>query len=218
MTIPYSSAELDVIQAFGVNPVKCADFWTTPEAVAVKSRAKSYFVKLQRRRCCYCRSNFETQHARVWDLEHVAPRARYPHFMFEEKNLAVSCISCNESKGDQDTLINGSRLKRYPSEPARFKIIHPHYDIYSDHLAWSNRVVPFPRTEKGKVTIYVCDLMRFALRAFDAAGSLTERRFEVEVDLVMSAEPMPHEKAAAAAAINEAIFDAEQIRRDDSGA
>lgn len=206
MTIPYSEAELATVADFNGRAQQEAQFWSSDEAVAVKARAKAYFIGLQRRRCCYCRSDFGTDRARVWDLEHVAPRSVYPHFMFIESNLAVSCIGCNEAKKDQDTLFRGRRLRRYPSDTARFKIVHPHYDKYSEHLVWGGGVVPFPRSEKGKETIYCCDLMRFALSAFDAAGSLADRRFESEVDIVMSAEPMERERLKAAAAIDTALL------------
>jgi hypothetical protein len=45
-------------------------------------------------------------------------------------------------------------------------------------------MVYLPKTEKGKETIYVCDLMRFAQRFIDWQNSAADTGFEKEVDTV----------------------------------
>lgn len=207
MTIAYSKSDADLIETFSHLPKsqKSSGYWSSDEVNSIRSKAKAHFIEIQRRKCCYCRSDLGTSRARVWDLEHFAPRSRYPHFMFEERNLSVSCIECNSSKDDFDTIERGSSLRKYPTDEKRFKLVHPHYDRYGDHITWYESTVPWPKTNKGKITVYRCDLMRFALDTFQAAGNLQDRRFETEVDVVMSTKPTVIERAAAQAVISKVL-------------
>lgn len=157
-------------------------YWSNEELNGLRSHVKSHYIAAQNTRCCYCNTHLQTEHHRVWDAEHIVPRAKHPRFMFTPRNLAASCLDCNSAKGDTEVLVN-PKIKTYPTRSESFKIIHPHFDIFDDHIKYF-KFVYLPKTQKGKKTIYVCDLLRFAQKYIDWENSASDLSFEKEVDVV----------------------------------
>lgn len=187
--INYCTADRALVDAFDAldAPKKLGSYWTDSTLEKLKSRIKSHYIDIQNVRCCYCNQHQNSKNHRIWDVEHIAPRAKYAHFMFTPHNLAASCPDCNQSKGDTEVLVNPGR-KTYPKKSEDFKIFHPHYDSYTDHILKSGFVYT-PKSNKGKFTIYTCDLLRFATEFIDWSNSATDTSFEEEVDIAFEASP-----------------------------
>jgi uncharacterized protein (TIGR02646 family) len=180
--IAYNSAEAALVTAFDSQPTqaKRGDYWSNCTIEKLRSRIKEFYINAQNRRCCYCNMNLFTINHRAWDVEHIAPRSKHPHFMFTPKNLAVSCLDCNNKKADQEVLVNKDR-KTYPKHSKDFRIVHPHFDKFEDHIQ-VRAMVYIPKTEKGKITIYICDLLRFAQLSIEWENSAADNRFEADID------------------------------------
>jgi len=180
-----------------LNPkVQRADYWSSPSLEHLRSHIKAFYIAAQKTRCCYCDRHLATDHHRMWDVEHIASRTGYPRFMFEPRNMAACCPDCNGQKGDTEVLVN-KRRKTYPKTSASFSIVHPHFDRYEDHV-FKRGMLYFGKTEKGKRTIYVCDLLRFAQKFIDWENSATDTRFENEVDAVLDGDARTSQAAVEA--------------------
>lgn len=133
------------------------------EMKSLRAKIKKHLLQKQDYTCCYCLQRRYDAHGATWDIDHVAPKSRNPHFLFEINNLALSCKECNISKSENETLKHNR--KTYPSNGAPFKIIHPHYDDYKEHI----EIVKLGATVlyraknkgKGRVTYSMCNLIRF---------------------------------------------------------
>lgn len=182
----------NAFQALEVN-AQASAYWSDKKLDAMRARIKTFYIQAQNARCCYCQRHLGSTNHRLWDVEHVAPRSRYAHFMFIPTNLAAACPDCNSRKGEQETLVNTKR-KTYPTSSADFRILHPHFDEFDDHI-YQQGILYLPKTEKGKRTIYVCDLMRFAQMFIDWENSARDESFEVEVEAVFNETPVISEAA-----------------------
>lgn len=162
--------------------LKLGNYWADPGLENLKARVKTYYIDIQKTRCCYCQRHLGTKNHRQWDIEHIVPRAKHSHFLFVPKNLAASCPDCNKNKGDKEVLVN-PRRKTYPTKSKDFKIIHPHYDQYHAHIKTFGMIYT-PKTKKGKATIYACDLLRFATEFIDWENSAADTSFEAEIEVI----------------------------------
>lgn len=82
--------------------------------------------------------------------------------MFLPENLCVVCPTCNEFKGTTEVLVD-QNVKTYPTSGDGFKIIHPLYDKYSDHIELVGGILYRGKTDKGIFTINTCHLYRVEL-------------------------------------------------------
>ncbi|OPA89695.1 hypothetical protein BFW86_14580 [Pseudomonas fluorescens] len=187
----YCAADLAIVTAYGnlQDHLKDPDYWSDKSLEKLKSRVKDHYIDAQGVRCCYCNNHLNSKNHRVWDVEHIAARARHARFMFEPKNLAASCPDCNLRKGDKEVLVN-PRRKTYPTKSKDFKIIHPHYDAYDQHISYKDYVY-VPVSEKGKFTIYTCDLLRFTVSFLGMKGSAADTSFEEEVEAAFNDKADP---------------------------
>jgi uncharacterized protein (TIGR02646 family) len=136
-------------------------YWEEDEVNPIRQIIKHHYEQEQGFRCCYCGIHLPTSHGRVWDAEHIVPKASHPQFLFEPKNLAVSCIDCNSSKLDTRILVNNA-VVNYPRTSDAFIIVHPHFDNIDDHIAVSLGKFYIPKTVKGEKTILICRLTRYS--------------------------------------------------------
>jgi hypothetical protein len=148
------------------NESKAAAFWSADEVASVRKEIKDHYIQEQHQTCCYCNVVIPTNNNAVWDAEHVISRSRAPKFMFEPLNLAISCKDCNLAKGEQEVRVNSARVT-FPVNTRDYKIVHPHFDSYADHIRWYGMVCK-PETHKGKATIEMCNLLRFSLSKLNA--------------------------------------------------
>lgn len=135
--------------------------WGDEDLSSIKESIKAHYHSVQKGVCPYCQQKINSSHGRNWDIEHIIPRSTVPNFMFEPQNLCMSCVECNSEKSNK--LVTSSKAqKRYPSDSKQFFIIHPHFDIYEEHLLVIEAgLFYYPLKPKGRKTIEVCGLNRF---------------------------------------------------------
>lgn len=186
--IVYKDDDKVLVERFDAQPQsqKLPAYWVSTEVDSIKSRIKTFYIVAQNTKCCYCNRHLGSQNHRVWDVEHIASRAKHARFMFTPKNLAAACPDCNIAKSDQEIMVNPNKVS-YPDKSEDFRIIHPHFDVFEDHIEIFTMIMA-PRTEKGKKTIYVCDLLRFSTKYIDWPNSAADKSFEAEIDEVFSGE------------------------------
>ncbi|EQB0888225.1 HNH endonuclease [Raoultella ornithinolytica] len=158
--------------------------WNTTEGIVPKIRKeiREHYVKEQKYFCSYCRCEYFTTDGNVWTVEHILPKSKYPQFLFEQLNIAMACRECNRAKNDDVDIISDGVIVNdiYPSAGVCFKIIHPHYDKYSQHMeleAQGKRLIHRPLDDKGKLTYVICNLKRFSHR--ETNGFCSEGVFEL---------------------------------------
>ena len=125
----------------------------------IKKNIVDHLRPQQGNTCCYCKYQLGHDIKQV-DIEHILPKSKYEKFTFNGKNLALSCPACNTIKSTKEVLKKS--LVRYPRSSNHIKIIHAHYDNYSEHIDIINNCVFFSKTSKGSETITFCNLFRLS--------------------------------------------------------
>lgn len=115
----------------------------------------------QNKLCAFCRIHVPLACVPM-HREHIVYKDKHPQWMFLPENVCVACPYCNEYKGTTEVLVN-SRTKTYPKVGSGFKIIHPLYDKYSDHIELVGGILYRGKTAKGVFTIKTCHLYRVGL-------------------------------------------------------
>ncbi len=144
--------------------------WGIDSLLPIRKEARTHYRMEQKGICAYCKSPLSIHSASNCQVEHIVPKSLHIEFMFTPKNLCVVCADCNEIKREQETLgeINetllplksGKKRKKYPSSSNAFKIVHPHFDIYDDHILIVNGLYVDKGSKKGNFTIGACNLNR----------------------------------------------------------
>jgi uncharacterized protein (TIGR02646 family) len=151
----------------------------------LKEKIRDDLRPKQNNKCCYCKRELGHDIKEV-DIEHIIPKATYPDFTFTPENLALSCPGCNTIKGDKSVLLK--RIVRHPSHSNHHSIVHPHYDIYENHILIHNGCVFEAISKKGSHTITVCQLFRLKIVEKKAKEALKQKSKESElINLIMNA-------------------------------
>lgn len=174
MSIDYTEDEKSVIDSF--NKVD-SNYWNSDlePLKTIRSKIKEYYLAVLGNKCCYCQMLKQENHGSTWDVEHILPKALYPQYMFELKNLSVSCKECNQAKLDKEICIKS--IKAYPRTGNNIKIVHPNFDVYQDHIkvvmAPDGKIfhTPLNGSKKARETIVACNLFRFQEEAFGKENS-----------------------------------------------
>jgi hypothetical protein len=145
----------------------CTDDWSSDELVGLRSRIRAFYREEQSGLCAFCQKEVSLSAAANCQVEHIAPKSKSIEFMFEPRNLCVICADCNiikrakETLDDEEhTIENPEGRVRYPSASSSFKIVHPHIDVYSEHIYIAHKIYA-DRSAKGHFTIGCCKLNRF---------------------------------------------------------
>lgn len=126
-----------------------------------KENLRKDMYKKQNELCAFCR--IHTSPACVpMHREHIVYKKEHPEWMFLPQNLCIACPICNQYKGTAEVLTT-PRTKTYPKSGKGFRIIHPLYDKYSDHIELLNDILYKGKTKKGSFTIETCHLYRVGL-------------------------------------------------------
>ena len=140
--------------------------WGDDDLEKVRSCIRNYYRNEQKGKCAYCKEPVSLRSAANCHVEHIVPKSKYLSFIFEAKNLCVACADCNEIKREQETLgiepdplINGNIRVQYPRSSNAFKIVHPHFDVYNEHIKIFNGYY-VDSSPKGHFTIGACKLNR----------------------------------------------------------
>ncbi|PTQ16481.1 hypothetical protein CWO33_05585 [Vibrio splendidus] len=163
MMKPYELSEEEslIIDSVKGNTLSPQQKWDDCRVTLMKLRIKKHYIAEQNNTCAYCQVNQHTTHGMVWDTEHIVDKDSSPQWMFEPLNLCVSCKDCNGAKGTR-TCTKGKTYKNFPRKSANYRIIHPHFDDYDEHIKVAvPGAVYLYQTEKGRNTIEVCGLLRY---------------------------------------------------------
>lgn len=140
--------------------------WGHDDLAPLRSHVRTHYRNEQRAICSFCRGPLGLQAAENCQVEHIVPKSIRPEFMFEPKNLCVICADCNTIKRDQEvtatipnTVAPRRGQQRYPRTSNAFLIVHPHFDIYSEHILIHHGFY-VDRSPKGNFTIGACKLNR----------------------------------------------------------
>ena len=126
-----------------------------------KKNLRNDMYKKQNKLCAFCRIHVPLACVPM-HREHIVYKNKHPQWTFLPENLCVACPSCNEYKGTTEVLVD-PQTSTYPNVGDGFKIIHPLYDRYSDHIELLGGVLYRGKTDKGVFTIEKCHLHRVGL-------------------------------------------------------
>lgn len=173
------------------------------ELAPLRKNLRKHYLPLQKFRCCYCKMLKQESHGTVWDVEHIVPKALYPHFMFEQFNLCISCKECNGFKLETNVFKIRRSYKKYPLTSNSYKIIHPHLDNYSEHIDVkmypNGHLAHFAKTEKGVETYICCNLIRFSMQA---------NNYDIDSDLLLKFSNLIGDSSTLSADTAKAFFKA----------
>jgi hypothetical protein len=175
----FTDEELSLIKRISV-----ADGWDDKDAQPLKGKIKPYLLALTSHRCCYCRLSMHEWHGLTIDIEHVLPKGAkyYPQFMFELKNLSVSCKRCNMGiKRDDVSFYIAAPGEVDPFKSEHYTFVHPNLDVPDQHLACFSaqfnemRLVKYyvlRQSPKGNATYEYFKLSEVEVNSFDRAQGL----------------------------------------------
>lgn len=140
-----------------------ADDWDSQKTYIknFKKNLRDDMYKKQNKLCAFCRIHVPLACVPM-HREHIVYKNKHPQWTFLPENLCVACPSCNEYKGTTEVLVDPQTIT-YPNVGNGFKIIHPLYDRYSDHIELLGGVLYRGKTDKGIFTIEKCHLYRVGL-------------------------------------------------------
>lgn len=133
--------------------------WTKTIFDGLKANLIEHLRIQQNNKCCYCKYDLGFDIKQV-DIEHIVPKSRHEKFTFEPLNLALSCPGCNTKKSTKQVLTNIT--VNYSNNPNNYKIVHAHFDNYSQHINVINGCVYTANSVKGSETITYCELFRLS--------------------------------------------------------
>lgn len=110
--------------------------WSADFLSDIKEKIKNHLLKKQLENCCYCQKNLSGEFSMVIDIEHILPKSKYPKFMFDLRNLAISCKRCNmKIKRNDIAFLNDVffQSENY-FDTKGYDIVHPNLDVYDNHL------------------------------------------------------------------------------------
>jgi len=96
----------------------------------------------------YCESKIN--HVSYPNVEHIAPKSKYPEKTYEWENLGLACQVCNTCKGTKYNVQN-SPIDPYDDDPSN------HIYVFGETLR------PKPGSDRGKITIRDVNLNRAGL-------------------------------------------------------
>lgn len=141
--------------------------WSEDDLLELRCAIRDYYRKKQNGRCAYCKKDISLVSPLNCHVEHIVPKSLHLEFIFIPENLCTICADCNQIKKNQetlaeiqDTLLKQSNNKKYPKNSKSFKIVHPHFDNYDEHIKIFNGSYYMSHTLKGNFTIGACNLNR----------------------------------------------------------
>lgn len=131
--------------------------WSNKNLDPIKKRLKKKLIEEQENKCCYCKKFLSSDKNEI-DIEHVVSKAKHVAYSFYPKNLALSCKSCNTTKGEKVSVNKGISLKSYPLNKTSYKIPHPHFHDYFKEIEIVKDIIFKEITPEGGNLIKMCGL------------------------------------------------------------
>lgn len=149
--------------------------WSSDILTPIRIKIRNFYREHQNFICAYCKGNISTTSAFNAQVEHIVPKSLHIDFMFTPKNLCVICADCNHIKSDKEVAneeehtTNNENIIRYPTAASAFKIVHPHFDEYDEHIkiVADHFYVENNNSDKGRFTIYSCKLNRLFTKKYN---------------------------------------------------
>lgn len=164
--IELSANTLKIIADKEVEPTYSYESWGDDDLEPVRKEIRDYYKVKQDAKCAFCRQPVSLVSALNCQVEHIVPKKLHEDYMFTPTNLCVICADCNQIKRDQETLdtipetmSRASSRKQYPRSSKAFKIVHPHFDNWNDHIIVFDDLY-VDKSMKGHFTIGACKLNR----------------------------------------------------------
>lgn len=111
--------------------------WDEPAVAALKTKIRNYLISQGITQCCYCRRAMHMQFKLDIDTEHVLPKDQFYKYIFDLRNLNISCKRCNMGiKRSDDSFFLGGEDCPNPFESDHYKFIHPNLDVAKHHLTF----------------------------------------------------------------------------------
>lgn len=166
-TVAFSPAHEAVIDAKKAQIGYSHTSWSDTDLEIIRGHIRDFYKYEQVGKCAFCKQNVSITSALNCHVEHIVPKSKHLDFMFTPKNLCVICADCNQIKREQETLgtipntvKRPNSIRQYPRSSNAFKIVHPHFDIYDDHILVVGGCYYLDKTKKGHFTIGACNLNR----------------------------------------------------------
>lgn len=163
----YTVEDVEAMGMIKQHPDYSHESWSSEILQPLRTNLRIFYRNEQRGVCAFCKNEISLQAAANCTIEHIIPKSKYIDFIFHQKNLCVICADCNQIKRAQEildeipnVLSNDRRRVRYPTASSSFKIVHPHFDVWNEHIIRMGRAY-VDRTRKGGNTILICKLNRF---------------------------------------------------------
>lgn len=142
--------------------------WDSSKYKKLKKTIKHHYSIVQDNLCAFCRTPIKFD-GYGDHIEHMVIKNIKFRWMFHPENLSLACYGCNTNKAKKNTLVKdysdyGNGYLDLPKKSTDYKIIHPHFDNFSDHIEEINLIYkPKNNSLKGRETIKMCKLNRFDL-------------------------------------------------------
>lgn len=164
------------------NPRSKGTDWNLSCYNPLKAHIKQHYSIIQDDLCCYCKISLRFG-GYGEPIEHIVPKDDRPRWMFEPKNLALSCYPCNTKKNADNTLsLSGRRSRVYPTTSSGFLIYQPHFNNWDTHFEIFRSYFLKPKTQKGRETFKVCELYRINLPLDKAKmKDISETSFRIRI-------------------------------------
>lgn len=115
--------------------------WNSDHISDFKQSLKAHYRAEQNEQCCYCKRVTFGEFKMVLDIEHILPKGirQFKKFMFEPKNLCVSCKRCNMEikKNDISFITKDANFEDTFYASDKYLFLHPHTDNYWDSIKYS---------------------------------------------------------------------------------
>lgn len=186
---PYELTAEDEEAIQKVSPdVKDGDHWAKSCLDGFKKRLKDYLKKKQNECCAYCRMELHDNEASP-EIEHIVPKDSKADWMYMPFNLCLSCKLCNTKKGHVKPVLKDDSLTELPTTSDQYLLIHPYLDKYSDNIELVDGILYKGIEDKGKHTIYLCELDRYELAAARAKKVLERDADSVTRFILLVSDP-----------------------------
>ncbi|SIT04085.1 hypothetical protein SAMN05421786_104250 [Chryseobacterium ureilyticum] len=170
------------------------DIWNNKILTPLKRKIKDYYRKKGKEQCCYCKRDFENEFNMIIDIEHILPKSHllFKDYMFEIKNLNISCKRCNMNikKDRTDFIVDISTIKPDYHISNKYHFIHPNFDSYFEHISYNIHIIDdkklikyITKTEKGNYTYKYFLLDKIEIDTLSTAQGVKSNNIELNPDL-----------------------------------
>lgn len=177
------------------------NIWENPKLDDFKRKIKDYYRSINNE-CCYCKKNFVGEFNMVIDIEHVLPKSKFKDLMFAIYNLNIACKRCNMNikRERTDFLVGANAVVLNTKDSSEYKIIHPNFDQYHEHIEYfssadnQKKIIKYKviaGSKKGQFTFDYFKLQDLEIDTINQAqglGSKQEFSENIPVDIAQRLE------------------------------